>query len=75
MITVDQFEEVMKRVLDDWRALASDRRWVTLEVNHLQTAMPIIRLHYGSIHSNGMYEIAIGYRSYFIDKDGKITCN
>jgi hypothetical protein len=61
------------KAADDCIALSSDRQWVRMEVNWTDTIQPKICIHYGAIHSNGMREIAIGTRHYYIDEKGEPT--
>lgn len=69
-----QIEQMIESLLIDWRALQSERQWTSMEVNHTNTVRPVFMIHYGPIHSNGMHEIAIGTRSYFM-QDGKVFYN
>lgn len=72
MMTPEKFKKVLDVVMQDWERLASDRRWVSLHIDHLETVRPVIHLSYGVIHSNGAYECRLGYLSYYIDKDEKV---
>lgn len=65
--------KAVHKAADDILILSTDRQWARLEVNWTDTTQPMICVHYGTIHSNGMREQAIGTRHYYIDGKGEVT--
>lgn len=63
---------VIQKALDDCYGMNTPRQWASIEVNHTETVRPVVNIHYGTIHSNGMQERAIGTRSYFLDTHGDV---
>lgn len=64
----------LRQALDDVELLNTPRQWAKLEVLEFPSEL-VIRLHYGTIHSNGMHEYAICTRSYFMRDNRLVVTN
>lgn len=65
--------KAVHQAADDCEILNSDRQWATMEVNWIDKPSPVICVHYGTIHSNGQRESAIGTRHYYVAENGTAT--
>ena len=64
--------EDIKQALADWRKLNSNpRTWATFEALQFEHER-VVRVHTGTIHTNGDKECAIATMTYTLQKDGSV---
>jgi len=66
MINLDS--PAIKQALQDVEVMQTTRNWARLEIR-VFAGQPKIKIQYGVIHSNGMEEIPLGYREYWMEGD------
>lgn len=71
---MDLNNPALRQALQDVELLNTPRQWAKLEVLEFPNDL-VIRLDYGTIHSNGMKECAICTRSYEMKGDKLVVIN
>jgi hypothetical protein len=62
-----EVSKILDVVIKDCYSMNTDRQWAVINMRNSD-----IMLDFGVIHSNGMYEQAIGTRMYYIDSNDVI---